>query len=231
MMTASSRNARSAGHAAVAALGLCLLVPAALAAAPASAEPPEARPNYSLVDTPLLPATRWGQPSSLLRVETSAGLWARHEIRLTAMPTAYDSALLGGDHSLRFDAPRATYRYTLMERPRWAWKVGVTSNLRDAGDLFRHGITGERTRFGAIPLMHVGGEARFSERWRLAVDADGLMTARGRTLDIGLRVNYRMSPSFSLYGGWRVSESSGDAEEPYGAGITSGANVGVRFRF
>ena len=179
MVTASTRAVRSAIIAALAATGICLLVPTAIAAGPA--ENSESAANYSLVDSPLLPATRWSQPSSLLRLETAAGLAARHEIRLTAFPAAYDPAALSGDSVLRFDAPRATYRYTLMERPSWAWKVGLTSNLRDAGDLFRHGIASERTRFGAMPLMHVGGEARVAERWRLSVDADGLMTARAIT--------------------------------------------------
>jgi hypothetical protein len=230
MMIASARKIGSSGHTAVAILGLCLGSPAALAAAPAPSEHAETALNYSLVDT-LLPATRWSQPSSLLPLEASAGLSARHEIRLTAMPTAYDAALLGGATALRFESPRATYRYTLVQRPSWAWKVGMSSNLREAGELLRIGGAHERSRFGAIPLMHVGGEARLAARWRLAVDADGLMTARGRTIDIGLRVNYRMSPSFSLYGGWHLSESGGEAEESYGAGVTNAANFGVRFRF
>lgn len=216
--------------AAVATFGLSFLAPT-VAAATSSAEPNAPLASYSLIDTPLLPATRWSSPSSLLRLEGSAGLAARHEVRVTATPTAFDAVFFGGDPALRFDSPRATYRYTLMERPTWAWKVGLTSNLRDAGDLFRAGVASERARFGAIPLMHVGGEARFAQRWQLAVDADGVMTHRGRTLDIGLRVNYRMSPSFSLYGGWRVSESGGEAEDAYGAGFSNAANFGVRFRF
>jgi hypothetical protein len=228
MLIASARRRRQAGRAAVAGLGLCLIASSALGS-DARTEP--AAPRYSLLDGPLLSTARWNAASSLLPLETSAGLAARHEIRLSAMPTAFDAGVLGIDPALRLDAPRATYRYTLMERPSWAWKVGLTSNLRDAGELFRAGAPGERTRFGAIPLMHLGGEARLAQRWLLAVDADGLMTARGRTIDIGLRVNYRMSPSFSLYGGWRVSESGGDAEESYGAGFSNAANVGVRFRF
>ena len=231
MLIASARRRRFAGYAALAAFGFLLLAPVTRAAAPQAAEPTDSRPNYSLVDSPLLPATRWSQPASLLRFETSAGLSARHEVRLTAMPTAYDAAFLGTDPALHFDSPRATYRYTLMERPSWAWKVGLTSNLRDAAELFRPAAAGERSRFGALPLMHVGGEARFAGRWALAVDADGLMTARGRTIDIGLRANYRISPSFSLYGGWRMSESGGDAEDSYGAGFSNAANFGVRFRF
>jgi hypothetical protein len=229
MSIASARKARTNLEAAVAAFGFLVLTPIALAAGSVASASADVSPRYSLIDSPLLPATRWGSPFSLLPIQTSSGLASRHEIRLSAMPVAHDAGLLGGDSSLRLDAPRATYRYTLMERPSWAWKVGLTSNLRDAGDLFRAG--GDRMRFGALPLMHVGGEARLADRWRLSVDADGLMTPRGRTIDIGLRVNYRLSPSFSLYGGWRVSESGGDAEESYGAGVSNAANFGVRFRF
>jgi hypothetical protein len=216
--------------------GLTLCTVAALgvsAAAHASEEPRTTATglSYSLVDAPLLPSTRWVHPDSLIRLEVAAGLAPRHELRLSAAPTAFDAIVLGGEASFALDAPRATYRYTLMERPSWSWKVGLTSNLRDAAEPARAGVSEARARFGAVPLMHVAGEARLAQRWQLFVDADGIMTQRGRALDIGMRVNYRLSPSFSLYGGWRVSESGGDAEDLYTPGLSGAANFGVRWRF
>ncbi|OYT68618.1 MAG: hypothetical protein CFK52_14660, partial [Chloracidobacterium sp. CP2_5A] len=60
---------------------------------------------------------------------------------------------------------------------------------------------------------------------------DGLMTPRGRAFELGLRVSYQLAPNFSLYGGYRLSESGGEAEESYPSGFSNSANVGVRLRF
>jgi hypothetical protein len=226
-----------------AALWACALLsaPGIATAADTTDSPSElAGPLYRLVDTAPLTTSRWLQPMSGLRLETAAGLTAaglsrRHEVRLSATPlpqtwAAYDP-LPGGYSSYAgygLDPSRATYRYTFMERSNWALKVGVSTNVREFTDSFRGT---ERMRFGALPLMHVAGDARLAQRWRLAFDADGLMTARGRALDIGLRVNYALSHNFSLYGGWRATESSGEAEDFYGSGFSNSANVGVRLRF
>lgn len=199
-----------------------------------------AGPLYRLIDTVPVSVSRWMQPMSGLRLETAAGLTAtglshRHEVRLSAVPlapswTTYDPmpGAISSYSSYGLDPSRATYRYTFVERTNWALKVGVSTNVREFTDGFR---TAERTRFGALPLMHVAGEGRLAQRWRLAFDADGLMTARGRAFEIGLRVNYAMSHNFSLYGGWRATESGGDAEDFYGSGFANTANVGVRLRF
>lgn len=231
----------------VAALAACLLLSFATSALAQNerGDPTEsdaAGPLYRLVDTVPLSISRWTQPMSGLRLETAAGLSAtglsrRHEVRLSAAPltpslTTYDpvptSLASPGGYGLGLDLSRATYRYTFVERPTWALKVGVSTNVRDFTEGFR--MT-ERMRFGALPLMHVAGETRLAQRWRLAFDADGLMTARGRAFDIGLRVNYAMTHNFSLYGGWRATESGGDAEDYYGSGFANTANVGVRLRF
>ena len=170
----------------------------------------------------------------LLRVEGAPGLLQRHEFRMSAgmqpAARAADGSLApGAEFAPSLDTLRATWRYTLYDSPVWAWKVGVTSALRDGGPGLGNG--GERIRFGALPLLHVGGTAQFSPRWQFALDADGLQTTRGRWLDIGLRLDYRLSPGFSLYGGWRLAESGGEAEESYGNGASSAANFGVRWRF
>ena len=174
--------------------------------------------DYSLADNPLASSARATASLTVPPLQTSFSLAPRQELRLAATSANQDSA-------------RATYRYTLMEQPQWAWKVGLTSQLSDATELLRLRWGNERTRLGALPLMHMGGEARFNPRWRLAVDADGLLTSKGHLLDIGLRANYLISPSFSLYGGLRLSDSAGDAEDARSTTSTSTANVGVRLHF
>lgn len=197
--------------------------------------------SYQLIDPAFGTGLRSPQPLGLWRLEATATLAPRHELRfstwgigrggLDSLP-GVSLATLATDASLRLDPARATYRYTFLTQHDWAWKLGVSANVRDVGDSLRPGLgLSDRLRFGALPLLHVGAEGRLASRWRLAFDADGLMTARGRTLDLGLRVNYSLTPNFLLFGGYRLTEAAGDAEEFYGAGLSNAATFGLRYRF
>ena len=180
--------------------------------------------GFGLLDSQRLPSL--AAPSRDFRLDTAVDIGSRQQIRLTAAPPAYRLPTSG----LNYDPARATYRYTVLEREAWAWRVGLTSNLQSASG-FTPALRGESVRFGALPMLHMAGDARITDRWRLDMDADTLMTARGSALDMGLQLRYQFAPNFSLFGGYRLSNSSGEAEEVYGSGFSNAANVGMRLRF
>lgn len=197
---------------------------------------------YGLVGDPVaeqsLLAARWTPPSLSLKLDAAAGLGA-HEVRilsaaspsiawLTSLsPATFDAPIGGNVESLR-----ATYRYTLLARPTWAMKVGLSANVRDSRvGLRAGGLSADAQHFSALPLLHLAGTSQWSPRWRLGFALDGLMTARGRALDLGVQVNYLWSPSMSLYGGYQVTEAAGEAEGYYGPGFSNRANIGLRLRF
>jgi hypothetical protein len=186
---------------------------------------------YELADPLPLSTARW-DPLFDSRIELSTGLLPRHEVRLSAPMrggwSGTETGLSGFDPSWTLDPMRATYRYTVMERRDWAWKVGITTRLGDADPL--RTATFDRSRLGALPQVHMAGEARLATNWLLSVDADGLMTGRGRALDLGVRVDYALGRSFYLYGRYRLSDRYVDGDES-SAGLTNSANVGVRYRF
>ena len=92
-------------------------------------------------------------------------------------------------------------------------------------------LAGIRQRFSSLPQMHLSGVGRLTNNWRIALDADGLWTARGRSLDLGLNIDYSLNRSMQLFGGYRLTDFTGDAEDFYGSGTTNTANVGLRVRF
>lgn len=197
---------------------------------------------YRLVGDPLaeqsLLATRWAPPALSLRLDAAAGLGA-HELRILSEGTATrlvpaQISLLGdGDPrgGWSFDPVRATYRYTLLAEPNWQMKLGLSADLRGPSGLRWRYAGAEAQHFGNLPMLHLSGVGQWSPRWRLAFALDGLMTGRGRALDLGVQVNYLWSPSTSVYGGYQVTEAAGEAEGYYGNGLNNRANIGLRYRF
>ncbi|HRK56953.1 MAG TPA: hypothetical protein PLQ67_05445 [Burkholderiaceae bacterium] len=182
---------------------------AALAAPTWSAE-------YRLIDSPVLDSARWSASMGLQAPETRLGLAPRHELGVKA-PSASATAL---------EDTQATYRYTLLDQTRWAWKVGFKANLDTFNSLWRSGL-----HTHTAPMLHMRGEAKMSPQWSLSMDADGLLTAKGHALDLGLRVGYHISPSFSLYGGLKLSERNGNAEPSAVDSPDNTANVGIELHF
>ncbi len=221
------------------ALGAFAIVLPAMAAEPVPPAEATVAPLYRLVDASPLTSSRWQVPSSGLRLEGTAWIAPRHELRLTATPLAsadraeslegVSFATLSKAPTLGLDPYRATYRYTFLEQRDWQWKVGVTANLRTIGDGLRPGLTlVQRLRLGGLPQVHLAGEGRFADKWWLAFDADSPTSLRGRALDLGVRISYSLSPRFSLYGGYRLSDPAGEGDDAYAGGL---ASIGMRLRF
>lgn len=181
------------------------------------------------------------------RFEGGARLDNRQELRFSTVPTGHGiSASVvsvmdlwpgasrgpGIDGAYGMDQPRATYRYTWLSMQEFDLKVGVTSNLTQFGTALRNPLSSSSSiRFGALPQMHLSGVGRLTDNWHVSLDADGLWTARGRSLDLGLQVGYRLNRSFQFFGGYRVTDLSGDAEDAYGPTTVNSANVGLRYSF
>jgi hypothetical protein len=219
---------------------LWALLSSLMAASPAFADglswPGSAAPDVPAFET----LNQWSiVPLSGARLEGQTQLNARQEFKFSSVSTGryglYGSNDFGPgslrlDNTVGLDQPRATYRYTWLSRRELDLKVGVTSNLSQLGPSLRSGFAAP-LRFGSLPQMHLSGVGRLTENWHIALDADGLWTARGRSLDLGLNVGYNLSRSMQVFGGYRLTDFTGDAEDFYGSGTTNTANLGLRFRF
>lgn len=179
-------------------------------------------------------AARWRAPAMPIRFDTAAAVGA-HEVRILSygslLPLAPALASIGADRGSDWsvDPVRATYRYTLLDRPTWAMKLGLSTNIGDYG--LRPALGNERSSFGSLPLLHFAGVAQWSTRWRVGFAVDGLATMHGRALDLGVQVDYLWSDSMSVFGGYQLTEAAGEAEPYYGDGLSNRANVGLRYRF
>jgi hypothetical protein len=131
-----------------------------------------------------------------------------------------------------FSSYRFTYRYRFFRGSTWRWKVGATAFVRDARIALRQGETfAEDTDVGLVPLLYLGGEARWSERWRFGLDFEGLGASQGRAFDVAAHLGYALSDRWELTFGYRTIEGGADVEEVYNFAWLHFAVASVRLRF
>lgn len=170
-------------------------------------------------------------PTPSVRAEFTVRLNERQDLRLTYAPLritgrgtpAGPIVFAGGnflerptDAEFKFSSYRATWRYRVHAGDTWTWRVGFTAFVRDARiALDQAGVSAEDTDVGFVPLGHIDGEARLSNRWSATFDLDGTAAPQGRAFDFSALLNYRPSPRVTLSGGYRLIEGGANVDRVY----------------
>lgn len=161
------------------------------------------------------------------RVYGQVRLWERHELRALYAPFTLrqqgsypmDISFMDGtylaDEELEslyvFNSYRLTYRYTVLDREQSTLKLGFTGKIRDAEIALYQGDTeGSRTNLGFVPLLHLAWEQRFTDRFGLLLDADGLWSPYGRAEDVALMATFDIQPWLRGLAGYRTVEGGAD---------------------
>jgi hypothetical protein len=204
--------------------------------------PNETGTEFSLVD-----AIGEG-PYGVFRVELAFDVNQKHGFRVVIAPlNIEDQGVLGEtvffagttfdpdtatDANYKFSSYRFTYRYRFYQGPTWRWKVGFTGFIRDARIALRQDDAfAEDTDIGFVPLAHLRGEARLSDRWRFLFDFEGLGASQGRAFDIAAKLGYSLSERWELAFGYRTIEGGADVEEVYNFAWLHFAVGSIRIRF
>ena len=136
------------------------------------------------------------------------------------------------DATYKFNSWRITYRYRLYRGLRWRWWLGFTAKIRDAKvEIEQPERSAKKTDIGFVPLLHVAGEYRFAEAWRLRLDLDALAGGPGRAEDLALNLCYDLSERWSLSGGYRTVEGGADVEEVYNFAWLHYAVISILYKF
>ena len=186
-------------------------------------------------------------PSAAFRVEAAFDINERHGFRVIVAPleiedngTIDDEVLFAGgkfepgevDANYKFSNYRFTYRYRFYNGDTWRWKVGFTAFIRDARIALRQGDTfAEDTDVGFVPLIHLRGDARLSDKWRFLLDLDGLGASQGRAFDVAAKMGYAISDRLELAFGYRTIEGGADVEQVYNFAWLHFAVASIRLRF
>jgi hypothetical protein len=204
--------------------------------------PPDTGTEFSLVDL------IGSGPTSVGRVEVTAGLAARHELRFVYAPIEVSGSGVPGsaiafargtfapgvptEADYEFTSYRGTYRYTFYAGDRWQWQVGFTGFVRDARvALAQPGVTAEDTDVGFVPLAHLRGRAALGNRVRLTFEVDGTAAPQGRAFDAAAMADVAIAKSWFIGGGYRTVEGGADVDTVYNFSWLNAAVVrtGVTF--
>jgi hypothetical protein len=203
--------------------------------------PPDSGTEFSVVDL------IGRDPTPSARVEVVVEATERQQLRFVYAPLRFEDrgilprpvAFAGRqfppgltEAAYRFSSYRGTWRYRVYQGSTWTWRIGATGFVRDARvALAQSGVVAEDTDVGFVPLGHISGDARLSDRWHVAVELDGAAAPQGRAFDVAATVNYRPRPRLTLSAGYRTIEGGADVDTVFAfAWINAAvARIGVRF--
>ncbi len=187
-------------------------------------------------------------PYGVFRVEAAFDVNERHGFRVVVAPLAIEDSgtppetiRFAGEAfepgvattaNYQFSSYRVTYRYRFYSGPTWRWRVGFTGFVRDARIALRQGDrSAEDTDVGFVPLLHVSGDARLSDRLRFMLDLDGLAAPQGRAFDVAAKLGYSLSDRWQMAFGYRTIEGGADVDAVYNFAWLHLAVGSLRLRF
>lgn len=203
--------------------------------------PPETGTEFSLVD--LLGSS----PTPSVRVSVTADVTERQQLQVVyaplelsgrgtlSTPVAFAGATFApapAEAVYKFSSYRATWSYRVYHGPTWTWRVGFTGFVRDARIALAQGDrSAEDTDVGFVPLGRVSAEARLSSRWSTGFVVDASAAPQGRAIDFAATLEYRPTPRWRVFGGYRTIEGGADVDSVYAFAWLNAVVSGVGVRF
>ena len=219
----------------------------------------EAGPAWQSRNTVQIPNIELGTRFSLKDL-VGAGPWAagrvyftwninrKHSLRLLAAPLSYteggtfdEEVNFAGEAyepgvpteaTYQFNSWRVGYRWRFKDGERWTMWLGFTAKIRDAKIALSQGDTSsEDTDVGFVPLLSFAANYRFTDRWYVLFDFEGLAGGPGRAVDLALKIGYDINDRWGVTAGYRTVEGGADIEEVYNFAWFQYAVVSGVFRF
>ena len=187
-------------------------------------------------------------PSATFRLNGVWNINERHGIRVVVAPLTieergqfesdvrFDGETFLADTALdaryRFNSWRVGYRYQYFDAKGWKLWVGGTLKVRDAEIRLVQGDTrASDDDLGFVPLLHLAGEYRLSDRWHFEFDFDGLAGGPGRAVDLSLKLGYDLDDRWRATAGYRGLEGGADTDDVYSFAWLNTALISAQYRF
>ncbi len=171
-------------------------------------------------------------PDAYVRADVTWQFHPRQALRLTLVPLQtkgrgtlpkdvdfQETTFSAGEStrgSFTFNTYRLTYRWTFIDSTRWTWGGGLALLVRDAEIELEQGEqSAAKDDLGLVPLLHLRGEARITDRLSLVLDAEGAAASQGRAIDAAVLLRHACPHGWTLSGGYRTLEGGADNDEVY----------------
>jgi len=127
----------------------------------------------------------------------------------------------------KFNSYRLTYRYDIVQKPRFEFGLGFTAKIRDAKiSLSSPDLYSEKTNVGFVPIINFRLLWKMDDKVGLLLDGDALAAPQGRAEDVLLAATYKLSDNFRIRAGYRILEGGADNDEVYNFALFHYASVG-----
>ncbi|MDO9254404.1 MAG: hypothetical protein Q7U54_02740 [Bacteroidales bacterium] len=132
----------------------------------------------------------------------------------------------------KFNSYRLTYRYDIVQKPRFEFGLGLTAKIRDAEiALSSSGLTSAKTNVGFVPIINFRLLWKIDDKFGLLLDGDALAAPQGRAEDVQIAATYTLSDNFRIRAGYRILEGGADNDEVYNFAFFHYASVGLSYTF
>ena len=132
----------------------------------------------------------------------------------------------------KFNSYRLTYRYDIVQKPKFEFGLGLTAKIRDAKiALSSPELNSEKTNVGFVPIINFRLLWKVDDKFGLLLDGDALAAPQGRAEDVLIAATYKLSDNFGIRAGYRILEGGAENDEVYNFALFHYASVGISYTF
>jgi len=136
------------------------------------------------------------------------------------------------DATYKFNSYRLTYRYELVQKPKFNFGIGFTAKIRDAKIALASGDEqSEKVNVGFVPIINFRLSWNPVEKMGILFEGDALAAPQGRAEDVLLALTYKVSDKIGIKAGYRILEGGADNDEVYTFSLFHYAAAGLFIRF
>lgn len=132
----------------------------------------------------------------------------------------------------KFNSYRLTYRYKIVQRPKFEFGLGFTAKIRDAFiELKSSNLVSRKTNVGFVPIINFRLMWHPDDAFGILFEGDALAAPQGRAEDVIAAATYKVNDKLTLKAGYRLLEGGADNDEVYSFAMFHYATAGLIFTF
>jgi hypothetical protein len=136
------------------------------------------------------------------------------------------------DATYKFNSYRLTYRYDIVQKPKFEFGLGLTAKIRDARiALSNSSLYSEKVNVGFVPIINFRFYWNFKENFGFLLEGDALVAKQGRAEDVLIAVNHKISDQISILAGYRILEGGADNNTVYNFSMFNYLSMGLNISF